>query len=234
MAGRVSTSVVKDGLILYLDAANTKSYPGSGTVWTDLSRRVLTASLVGSPVFSGSNNGSLTFNGTVQYVNCGTSPTDTIRGGTKFTIGFWTKKNNSSSESTIGSWYHATRQGFALQLYSDNNLYLANSSGGSNNNVVSLPHTNDWYYLVGVFDGGLLTNADKGKIYVNGLLRNQTSSGLNTNTVSTYLSNLWIGSLEGYGVYTNGNISNVQLYNRALSATEILQNYNATKSRFGL
>jgi hypothetical protein len=236
MSYNFSPKIVTDGLVLYLDAANTKSYPGSGTIWTDLSSGGNVGSFVGSPTFNSSNLGNIAFDGT-DYVNFGTRVTDSVRGGSFFTISYWIKKNGSGLDSMVGSWFHATRNGFFIEWATDGNIYFGNSLGvgAVNNNITPLSYTNNWYYLVGVFDGTQSTNANKGKIYVNGQLSSLTMAGLNTTTVSsTSTINFWVGSLEGYGGYTNGNIASVQLYNRALSSQEVLQNYNATKSRFGL
>ena len=226
--------IVENGLVLHLDAADTNSYPGSGTLWTDLSGNGYSGTLTNGPTFSSSNRGSILFDGVNDYIDHGTSPASSIRGGTQFTIGFWTKKIASNKDTLAGAWYHSTRNGFYLQWYTDNIIYFGNASGGLDYNTSSLIWTNNWYYLVGVFDGSQATNSTKGKIYVNGSLVSLSSANLTTTTVSTYAANFYIGALETYTSYANSYIANTFLYNRALSVTEILQNYNATKGRYEL
>jgi|688.fasta_scaffold744912_1 hypothetical protein len=234
MSGIISKKMITDGLVLYLDAANTKSFVSGSTVWNDLSKSSEKGIIYNAPTFSSSNNGILLFDGTNEYVDFGTTPTNTIRGGSQFTISYWVKKIASDRDIIVGSWKHSVRQGFFLEWYTDGNIYFGNSAGGANNNVAPLTWTNGWYQIVGVFDGSQATNATKGKIYVNGQLLNQSNSGLNTTVVTSTLTKFYVGFVENYDIYSNAYFSTVLLYNRALSATEILQNYNAIKKRFGL
>jgi hypothetical protein len=233
MAGKISNKIVTDGLVLYLDAANPKSFISGNVVWNDLSTYINNGIIYNAPTFTSSNNGILLFDGTNEFVDFGTTPTNTIRGGTQFTISYWVKKVASDKDIIIGPWNHSVRQGFFLEWFTDNNIYFGNSAGGTNNNIASLTWTNGWYQIVGVFDGSQATNATKGKIYVNGQLLNQSASGLNTTVVTTTLTKFYVGFVENYSVYSNAYISTVLLYNRALSATEVLQNYNITKKRYG-
>ena len=89
-----SPSLVMNGLTLCLDAGNTKSYPGSGTTWTDLSGKGNTGTLVNTPTYSGVNGGTLSFNGSSQYVNCGNATNLQITVGT---ISAWFNANNGNS-----------------------------------------------------------------------------------------------------------------------------------------
>lgn len=224
--------IVQDGLVLNLDAGVDASYGGSGTTWTDL-KGGNNGTLINGPTFDSANGGSIVFDGTNDYI-ASSNAASSIRGGSEFTIGFWVKKTASNKDAAIGAWYHSSRSGFFIEWYSDNYIYMGNSSGGYNNNTAFFSWTNNWHYFSGVYDGSASTNAEKGKIYANGNLLSLNSTGLNTTSVSTYAVDFTIGKLTNYSLYTNAKISIVQLYNRALSADEVLQNYNATRHRFGV
>jgi hypothetical protein len=98
MGFNYSPKIVTDGLVLYLDAANSKSYPGSGTTWGDLSRSQNNGALVNGPTFSSANNGILTFNGSNQSANM--SAAAGTFGTGDFTISFWWKSTAAQSNFT--------------------------------------------------------------------------------------------------------------------------------------
>ena len=85
--------IITDGLVLYVDAANTKSYPGSGTVWTDLSPTQITGSLTNGPTFNSANGGSIFFDGTDDIVDLGTN--NTLNFTDSFSVSFWMRANLS-------------------------------------------------------------------------------------------------------------------------------------------
>ena len=207
--------VVTNGLVYYLDAANTRSYSGSGLTANGLIGGI-NATLVNGVGFTSSNNGSFIFDGTNDYIELGAS----IQNYPVFTTSIWINYNffDGSHRSPLGdnsqnSSYHI------LFLYG--NLYLGFSSssfvGFAHNNI----SINTWYNFVVTKN-----SSDNVSFYQNSLL-------LGTNTVEAgkLASINKIG--KGY-VYDNAKISNVSFYNRALTQQEILQNYNATKKRYGL
>ena len=219
-----------NGLVLALDAANTKSYPGSGTTWTDLSGKGNNGTLVNGPTYSSANGGSIVFDGVNDYVDCGNSDSLSAIGGT--------------TNVTASAWVYYDAYGGGGQTYSvitlkggnpwtwllenpSNTFRFRITAGGSDVNVpdTSTHLLNTWYNVVGTYDGSNM------KIYANGILKNtQAQSGtLATNSVTAK-----IGTFQGTNYNLTGKISNVQIYNRALSATEVLQNFNALKSRYGL
>jgi hypothetical protein len=116
---------------------------------------------------------------------------------------------------------------FGIQIgtstYTGFNLYLGSNSFQTT--VVGRPAVNQWYNVVGNYDGS------RARIYINGIL-----SSISTNSgITSALSGFTLGNgSAGGNSYWKGNIANTQIYNRALSAQEVLQNYNATKGRFGL
>ena len=231
MATNYNTSIITDGLVLCLDAANVKSYPGSGTTWTDLSGNSNNGTLVNSPTYLVTNNGSLVFNGTSDYISVPSStalnPTTaiTIESWVKFsTTGtriIWCGKGDGVSNPTTQYWMEKTVADKIM-------IYLSFGASAPN---VTLKNTTIvagiWYHIVATYDGATI------KGYVNGVIDPTTYSysGILT-TTSTIFS---IGRLGTYnGLYMNGNVSGIKIYNTALSADEVLQNFNATRGRYGI
>jgi hypothetical protein len=226
-------NIVTNGLVLYLDASNTKSYISGSTTWNDVSRSRNNGALINGPTFNSANGGSIVFDGTNDYVDCGNSNTITQAGNTQFTVELWAKKSASNKDLVIGAQNQLDLKGWFLQWFSDGNVYFGIRNGGSNFNLFFLPYQNRWFNIVGVFDGSQPTDATKNKIYINGIQQTLTTSTQLT-SVPTNLVQLTIGTVVNYAGYATADISVSKIYNRALSASEVLQNFNATKSRFGL
>lgn len=212
-----SPKIVTNGLVLALDAANNKSYPGSGTTWTDLSGNNNTGTLTNGPTFSAVNGGSIVFDGTNDYVAVSSNANLTF-GTADFSIEFWIYNTNSWS-----STFDLTDGGSgACAIYtSSGNLRIAPQFGSSIAIAsISTLSLNVWYKL------SVVKNSSVTTAYINGY-----SIG-NTSDIKNYSSSILtlVGGQDGY---FTGRISNILIYNRALSTTEILQNYNTTKVRFG-
>jgi len=243
MSFRFSPSIVQSGLVLYLDAANTKSYPTTGTAWRDLSRSGNNGTLINGPTFNSSNGGSIVFDGVNDKIECLSNNITNIT--TTFTLSIWYNPNALPTNNTLQSLickYDNTILGFNnggydLRLRNDNGTQkiglvtnsTSNAGGGDINHTLVV---NNWYNIIGVYDGSF------SKIYVNNTFINQIS---NIVTPTSNNKPLTIGAFGYYtpingdlGRYVNGRISQTSIYNRALSQQEILQNYNATKSRYGL
>ena len=233
MSGKSGPDIVENGLVLCLDAANKFSYPGTGTTWTDLSGNSNNGTLTNGPTFSAGNQGSIVFDGTNDYVTKTSwisPPTNT------FTIGCWVKFSDNVNDRyllSFGRDIGGSTGGLALFAYGFNAIsdVLIFEFGSGIGRVSSgiVPSLNIWYYLTVTAD---VTNV---KFYLNGEVKNTSSQGSGAITSSPTLS---IGSyVNGSGTpgtyFYAGNIAQVSIYNRSLSATEVLQNYNATKSRFG-
>jgi hypothetical protein len=222
--------IVTNGLVLSLDAADKNSYPGSGTVWSDLSGNNNTGSLINTPTFSSANGGSIVFDGTNRYISV---PKQTaFVNTTTFTLAAFMKRRLTSS---VVSCYQGVpfNNDIALELWSDNFAYFEVGNGSDAYGTIANTSTN-WQYLTMVFDGTQTGNSNRLKCYINGILLSVTYNGTIPATTSASDSVFLIGYYPNPVNYSDGNIANVQIYNRALSATEVLQNYNAQKSRFGL
>jgi len=230
MSVHYSPRTITNGLVLALDAGNRKSYPGSGTTWTDLSGRGNNGTLVNGVGYNSGNGGSLVFDGVDDYVNCGNN--SSLSFTNNLTISIWCSSNNAAGyrsplmKTTSSSW----NNGFGYWQFSGTFAFFINEWNGAPSGVAgpskvsvsrtSFPITN-W---VGTYDGSNI------KLYENGNLI-QTGSSYTTN-ISNSSTNLEIGRGGGSNYYWSGNTPQVSIYNRALTAVEIQQNYNAIKSRF--
>ena len=242
MAFNYSPRVITDGLVLYLDAANTRSYPGVGTTWTDLSRSGYTGTLTNGPTFNSGNGGSIVFDGVDDYIVNSSFPTTNI-----YCISLWVKPTilvNSSStiKSLIQLRYQAAAGNFAWYIaFGASTILVSNEyitiTDASNNRRTCVADggsllANTWYNLVFNFESSAY------KIYVNNTLKTTVNSPAGNVTLLTNPNRLYLSTLDGDGaaprVFSDASIAQTLIYNRALSTTEILQNYNATKGRFGL
>ena len=232
--------IVTSGLVLCLNAADKNSYPGTGTTWTDLSGNSNNGTLTNGPTFNSGNGGSIVFDGTNDYVNCGNGSSINIT-GTGLTLGGWvyrTATNPANYYRRIiekAATYPALQYSLVTTPSNDPagegklllDLYINNSLPVSATGSTQL-QLNTWYYVTATYDGSFR------RIYLNGILDGQlATTGNITSTVSSLAIGDYIPGLATTYVW-NGRIASTQVYNRALSASEILQNYNATKTRFGL
>jgi len=221
--------IVTDRLVLCLDAANTKSYPGSGTTWSDLIESN-NGTLVNGPTYSSVDGGAIVFDGTNDRGNFTTPITST----SNQTYEIWTNAIASASAAT----------GYAYLIHNNN----FNNSTGSSYLTIGIQPTQQYF---AAFDGAFSTmdlgvtantsnilqivltwDGSTQKAYANSVLKNsQALTGTPQNFDTT----------TGFGDYKSstyrmiqGNIYSIKVYNKALTASEIQQNYNALKGRFGL
>ena len=214
--------IVSDGLVLYLDAANTRSYSGSGTSWLDISQSEFNLVVRNSPTFMSANASSnFTLNGTNQdFYLASFGPTFTSA-----TFNLWVWRNGTQS-GFDGLVSNISRSGFIYDQNGTSFSYIWNDDVNTYSYSSGVNSANQTWAMA-----TLTISPTEAKWYLNGILQH-TKAHVHS---STSISNLNIGSdLADLGAnrYYNGRISMVQLYNRALSATEVLQNYNATKGRY--
>jgi hypothetical protein len=243
--------VVTNGLVMYLDAANTRSYSGSGLTANGLIGGI-GGTLVNGVGFTSSNNGSFIFDGTNDYFESPHSDTLNISGS--ITVEVWvymTSLSNSgdpnllckysnaggaSNQSWIlfkstGNYRFASPDG--LTANSNEFCWLASSSGNYSGALIGTGEqvsTNTWYNVVAIYNSSI----EKMQMYVNGQLKtNVTRTGQTSGVLSTNLRNLQIGGTPlDSDRWLQGRIPIARVYNRALTAEEVLQNYNATKMRY--
>ena len=222
--------IVEDGLVLALDAGNTKSYPGSGTAWTDLSGNGNNGTLTNmdGANLDSANGGSLTFDGTNEYIsisNLGLSD-HTIEGWFNSSDG---SQGGSSFEticSIIGN-YDGGSSKYAFIGLIPNLTFRIDDGVTSFTEVATVSYSADtWYHVA------LTYNASNGvtRAYVNG----NDIGGITYTTNIIFNSISYNISKTEANVYFSGLVASFKAYNKALSASEIQQNFNAIKSRFGL
>jgi hypothetical protein len=223
MAFNYSPKIITDGLVLCLDAANTKSYPGSGTIWSDLSREGNNGTLTNGPTFNSANGGSIVFDGINDYCDVGVNRNIPI-GNQPYTISVWFNSNSFSGNRGFVGWggYGVQHQVTAFRLLNNGfrNYWWSNDQDSGNLNMI----IGQWYNAVALFNGTLR------QIWLNGVL---LVSGIAFNHNVPYSTNLTVGRTST-NEYFSGRLGPTLIYNKGLTSTEILQNYNATKSRFGL
>jgi hypothetical protein len=234
MSFAYSPKIVTDGLVFYVDAANSKSYPGVGTTWSDLSKNTNNGTLTNGPTFNNGNGGSIVFDGVNDYVNFGDiinfERTDS------FSINLWLKLGIKSVQIIISKWIN---DGYEIFTINPGKIgwTLANTGGGVNQiRIDSATNTfsnGEIFNLCVTYNG---SSSSSGLLmYKNGSLLNTTSIYNNLTANISNSHEFRIGANASTSpLYMVGNTFSSQIYNRVLSSTEILQNYNATKSRFGL
>jgi hypothetical protein len=226
-------NIVTNGLVLNLDAANVKSYPGSGTTWRDLSGNNNTGTLTNGPTFSSANGGSISFDGTNDCVIVDAASSGSAAGS--YTLGGWVNPNTliSSGKVFISRGRDNFGNGWSMQLSVDatNKPYFSVVTTSSGNTAFTSTGTtelvsNTWCYLVGTWTAG--SNL---KIYFNGLLEGTTNTS--TTNLRSSTNGIVLASIRN-DLFYNVSIASVHYYNRVLLDQEIFQNYNSIKSRFNL
>ena len=235
-------SIVTDGLIFCVDPANVLSYPGSGTTVNDLTNPLVSGSLSSSPTFDPSQgNGVFDFDGTDKITyNLGNA----LAGSTEMSISCWMNMQTLTFKAAFGmnknnTFNSGDMYNFACNFY--NSQIRFNVRNSSNPyayfNGGTTPGTNVWFHYVGVFDGSQSTNATKNKIYLDSVAQTMVfGNGNQPTSLPSFVEgdNFLVGLGENLSWYCDGQIGAIQIYNKALSVSEVKQNYNALKGRFGL
>ena len=207
-------------LLVNVDAGFTPSYPQTGTLWYDLSGNGYNGSLTNGPTFNSSNGGSIVFDGVDDYVSIGS--------GTSIL---------SNVNYTKIAWFYATSFVTANNIISGGNtglhafwLFASNKLNAGHNGVWGTVTSTTTLLLNTWYCGAVTFNTTNGwKLYLNG---SQEATSADTTTF-TGTGDIQLGRYQTGNNYT-GRIAIAQVYNRVLSAAEILQNFNAQKGRFGL
>jgi hypothetical protein len=225
----VNTPIYNNGLVLNLDAGNANSYPGTGTTWFDLASGN-NGTLVNGPTYDVNKGGSLYFDGTNDYGNFGNIQSlNSLTSGV--TVGAWVKTSSTPSYSAIlQKWYQSGVQG-GFQMFVNPSGQLSIAIGDFISTYSALSSTTsiltgNWTYCVATYDLNSI------KIYINGVLN--TSVSFVRSVVNSNNAILYVGQDDYGSRFFRGNISSATVHNRALSATEILNNFNSTRGRFGL
>jgi hypothetical protein len=220
MAYGVGPNLVRDGLVMYLDAANPKSYPGSGTQWNDLTGGGNNGTLVNGPTFDSGNAGSIQFDGVNDYIQISETTFDYS------SISGWIKTTTTSSEQNIISGFMIA-EGTIRGNIGIQSGYLVWTRGTPRRYTLMQVNDGDWHHFH--LNKNSITDFN---MYIDGELSNFDST----------VSNVRLSERVAIGcrfisgapsLFFDGNISKLSVYNRVLEEGEIIQNFNSSRGRFG-
>lgn len=232
MAFAHSPQIVTNGLVLALDAGNTKSYASGSTTWLDKSGNGNNGTLTNGPTFSSANGGSIVFDGVDDYVNIGVNKSCNRFTG-DFAVSAWVNRSNTGGTwgNIIGDYYtNSTGNALEWQLMinSTAQLFLYNVTNGYVINAIASGfNANTWINVVLTRIGSTIN------LYAN---TNLVTSVTNTTTFGSATGNLNIG-IDGNNAAEpfTGKIANILIYkNKGLTTSEVQQNFNALRGRFGI
>ena len=238
-------TIVRDGLVLHLDAANPKSYPGTGSTWYDLTRNGNDGALLDGTFYSNINLGSMTFDGVDDSVNVEDSVSLNVQ--SSLTLSAWVRLEilednlypcvfrkghgyNSSGSTTdqYGLWLWRgglSASGVGFRIVDTTDTMRSINSNIDNNNII-----NKWIMITATYQSG---NGTKMRIFYDSVLVREVNFDGNYQ-IKTTNGSLRIGNMNNFSMPFGGQISCSMLYNRSLSPTEIQQNFNALRGRFGI
>ena len=219
--------IVTDGLVLNLDAAKVDSYPGTGTTWYDISGNNNNGTLTNGPTFSGiGKQASIVFDGVDDFVS-GSGTILTTQG----TIITWFKTSNTYSNNYLLSLPFNTggNNGFDLGFGGSTTFrgVVVTTSGYAELNYTTTYSDNNWHMAA------LTYSASNAVLYYDGVART-TNTNLSGSLRQTANGEYNICRFGSFGAYAAASISNATVYNRALSAAEVSQNFNALRGRYGI
>jgi len=220
--------IVTDGLVFAVDAANPISYPGSGNAWNDLTPNKNNGTLTNGPTFNSANAGSIVFDGVNDKVTVGNTPLLRITGDITIMAAIKFHSPFQHPREIVSKWEADTQREFEFRSDIDGKLAFLDNNGKKTQNA-NLTIPLDTIAMAGV-TRNLTTN--KIEFFINGQSDGQVNYSGN---VFTSNADVGIGCRASIDFGLNNlNIYLVHIYNRALSSSEVLQNYNALKGRFGL
>jgi uncharacterized protein (TIGR02145 family) len=226
----VSSPVVTSGLVMHLDAGNSASYSGSGTAWTDLSTSGNNATLTNGPTYSSSNGGSIVFDGVNDAVLLNNATT--FGSPADISINIWVRYTDFIATANGRALFRGSslseNVGFAVYQATDSpynrvKCYVNLGTGLTVLNSTTQLSTNQWYFVTVTYNSSVLS------LYINGVLDASIAGSGGISWPSPARSPQFG---EMFGTYFNGRIAQMTFYNRALTAAEVLENYNALRPRF--
>ena len=225
MAYFTGPNIVTDGLIFAVDAGSTRSYPGTGTTTTNIINGA-SGTLTNGVAYVTNNGGAFDFDGTDDFI---VFPDDTNLNNQTLTMESWVNMHSTLSQDAF-----FFEKGFVNSQYSTftnaNNLIFRTIGLSTEDLAVSMlsyTSADTWFHVACTYGAGVKY------VYINGVAVT-TMTGL-TGTISTNTTGLFLGAYgPGNSFQMDGNIAVSRVYNKALTAAEVLQNFNAQKSRFGL
>lgn len=221
--------IVTDGLKLWLDASNPASYPGTGTTWFDLSGNGNNGTMVNGVTYSAANGGVMSFDGVNDYVNAGDLGTLYVNG----TISFWMKSTAVENYRNVFTTKHlGGNDAIRFEQYTTTsphtgfNAIISNSILFFSYAPTEVLTPNYWYNVV------LTWNTSTKQVV--GYLNNIKKFDSICNAFPSTMPSITIGGGFNGGRYFKGDVSNVMIYNKALTPSEVLQNFNATRAKYNI
>jgi hypothetical protein len=237
MAVNYNPSITTNSLVLCLDAANPKSYPGSGTAWTNLVSNSNNGTLINGVAYDSANNGSLVFDGVNDYVSADIPNFFTSYVTEQITIETWINVpasatwNNAYEGVIVGRGNYGGSHGLFRSLTNNRINAWFRQSGATYGAVFAGGNiTRDaWYQCVAIWTGSAA------QLYINGNLI-QSISGTLGSTISNEAFIIGGNNTAGGAPasYFTGKIASTKIYSRALTSTEVFNNFDAVRGRFGI
>jgi hypothetical protein len=236
MAFNYSPKIITTGLVLALDAGNPRSYPGTGTVWTDLSKTTNNSTLVNSPTFNTSNGGSIVLNGSSNFINV-PNISNYAPGTGDFAIEWWQYGGTSASfprifsigTYTSGNTLAISQEGGTLYFWINSSANGAGTSLGSFGAITSV-----WNHFIVTRVSGAV-RAYKNSIYLGTSATNTNNATFSNTKYCSIGAESTNGTSGVSGTFLGGRISSFRLYiGKGFSQADVIQNYNTTKTRYGL
>lgn len=228
--------VIIENLLLWLDVNNTNSYPGTGTSWFDLTTPQYNGTLTGGSITYDSNNGgSLVFpsSNTTNYITFGRITA--LQPTSQITLEQWINPDNWTPATSMQTISCTQGGGYAISLRNNGIDCIIYAGGAYRTSQISTIGFSGWKHITTTFDGRY------SKMYVNGVLVNTQDAGATYSMTYNPTNGLFIGAEAGSsatipdaGQKYEGKIGTTLIYNTVLTDSEVLQNFNATKNRFGL
>jgi len=222
-------TILSNGIFLNYDAANTKSYSGTGTLWTSIAGVAIPGTLTNGPTFSSSNGGNIILDGVNDYIDLGSSTLIYNNLTTnRITMNLWAKSTGTTGGGQRIFFDSGSLEYIQCDLFTDLPGFLVSTatSGYVRARATSTMTVGTWFNITGVYDGSNVI------MYINGKFEQQTAATGNLSTQSSDYAA--IGRQPTSGYYAYASIAYFSLYNRALSATEVLNNFVALRGRFGV
>jgi len=235
-------SIVNTGLLLQVDAANFRSYPGTGTIWNDLSNNSGTGTLINGPTFDSNNSGSITFDGSNDRVHISSTsrkyswaPVGTT-GHKILSLECWVKTSDTVGNIISKPWndsgnynYRITAGGFITQVATFHSLSFTSIADGNWKHLVAIANeTHKAVYVNGVLSAGYTNHSEISDTPSLGDLN------VSLTLMSLYPYESTAGPTSRPEQAVLGGASIFKIYNKELSAAEVQQNFNATRSRYGI
>jgi len=230
--------IVTDGLVLCLDAASKRSYPGTGTTWTDLAGSN-NGTLTNGPTFDDEKGGSIVFDGTNDYINFSDLPSSTV-----YSVSCWFSTDTGNWNGALfGFGTGASPNTQDVYLFGESTGGCSSPSGGSFgfntwncdswafSNASSILKGTGFHHVFAIF---YHQDVSSNGLWIDGV-KKSLSQQTGTTNFNANLKNRFKIAANGWQVSNQlwrGSIASCSVYNRALSEEEIKQNYNSTRRRF--